>query len=385
MKKISVLGSTGSIGTQTLEVVSKYSDSFQIVGLTCGHNIDLFKKQLAEFKPYYAACTEEKDCIELNKEFPDIVFGYGMEGLCQAARLKEADIVVNSLLGMMGLRPTFAAIESGKDIAFANKETLVAGGSLMVEAVRDYNIHLLPVDSEHSAIFQSLQGYSGGGIKKLLLTASGGPFRGYTKEQLSSVTKAQALKHPNWSMGAKITVDSASMMNKGLEIIEASLLFGIDPDKIEVLVHPESILHSAVEFSDGAVIGQLGIPDMKIPIAYALSWPYRLPEVSNSVDLFKLGALHFEKPDPEVFRCLGLALKAIKAGHSYQIAMNASNEEAVAAFLNDQISFIQIPDIIEDCLSAHSWDEIINLDDVFATEEKSRALAKELIKKRIQY
>jgi len=381
MKKISILGSTGSIGTQTLEVISQFPEQFQVCGLTCGHNIELFREQVKKFKPYYAACAEESDCLKLNKEFPDVVFGYGMEGICTAASLEEADIVVNSLMGMMGLRPTFKAIESGKDIAFANKETLVAGGSLLVEAVRDYNIKLLPVDSEHSAIFQCLQG-AGSKIKKILLTASGGPFRGYTKEQLANVTKAQALKHPNWSMGAKITIDSATMMNKGLEVIEASLLFGVSPDDIEVLVHPESVLHSAVEFVDGAVIGQMGVPDMKVPIAYALSWPNRLPDISKSLNLFDIASLHFEKPDLEVFRCLALAKKAIAAGHSHQIAMNAANEEAVDAFLKDRITFNNIADVIEDTLNAHKWDEIINLEDVFATEEKSRALAKELIKKR---
>ena len=382
MKKISILGSTGSIGTQTLEVIKNHSDEFQVLALSCGHNIDLFKNQLREFKPVFAVCANEKDAKALSKEFKDIDFAYGIDGLCQLASLSESDIVVNSLLGMMGLRPTFAAVNAKKNIAFANKETLVAGGKFLTDAVKENGINLLPVDSEHSAIFQSLQGYQGGGINKILLTASGGPFRGFSKDQLASVTKAQALKHPNWSMGAKITIDSATMMNKGLEIIEASLLFGIDPSQIEVYVHPESILHSAVEFADGAILGQMGLPDMKVPIAYALSWPKRLSNVAKSVNLFELGALHFEKPDPKVFRCLALAYQAIKAGHSYQIVMNAANEEAVQAFLNDKISFTQIADVIEDTMSSSKATKITSVDDIFELEKQSRSLALDFINKK---
>lgn len=382
MKKISILGSTGSIGTQTLEVIKNHSDEFQVLALSCGHNIELFRKQLKEFRPKFAVCANEEDAKVLSKEYPGIDFAYGMDGLCQLSSLEECDMVVNSLLGMMGLRPTFAAINAKKNIAFANKETLVAGGSFLTDAVRANGIDLLPVDSEHSAIFQSLQGYQGGGINKILLTASGGPFRGYTQEQLLNVSKEQALKHPNWNMGAKITIDSASMMNKGLEIIEASLLFGIDPSKIEVYVHPESILHSAVEFADGAIVGQMGLPDMKVPIAYALSWPKRLSNVANSVNLFELGALHFEKPDLEVFKCLALAYKAIKAGHSYQIVMNAANEEAVQGFLKDKITFTQIADVIEDTMNASKAETINSVDDIFELEKQSRALALEFINHR---
>ena len=382
MKNISILGSTGSIGTQTLEVIRKHSDSFQLIGISCGHNIELFKKQLAEFKPKFASCAEESDCVKLKAEFPEIEFAYGMDGLCQCASLDGVDIVVNSLLGMMGLRPTFAAIESGKDIAFANKETLVAGGKFLTDAVKAKGIKLLPVDSEHSAIFQCIQNCDRSAVKKILLTASGGPFRGYTKEQLASVTKEQALKHPNWNMGAKITIDSATMMNKGLEIIEASLLFDIPSNNVEVYVHPESIVHSAVEFCDGAIIAQMGVPDMKLPIAYALSWPNRMSDVSNSADLFKLGALHFEQPDLNSFKCLKLAYQAIAEGHSYQIVMNAANEEAVAAFLNDKISFVQIADVIEDTMLHSKMTEIRALDEIFELDSVSRTLAKEFINKR---
>lgn len=381
MKRISILGSTGSIGTQTLDVIRTHSDEFSVVGLSCGHNIDLFRDQLAEFKPLFAACADEKDAAILSKEFPKIHFESKMTGLCNCASLFDADMVVNSLLGMMGIRPTFAAINAKKDIAFANKETLVAGGKLLTNEVKAKGIKLLPVDSEHSAIFQSLEGHKNAKINKILLTASGGPFRGYTKEQIALVTKEQALKHPNWNMGAKITIDSATMMNKGLEIIEAAHLFDVDADMIEVYVHPESVLHSAVEFTDGAIIGQMGVPDMRVPIAYALSYPNRLSNIAKSVNLFELKALHFEKPDPEVFRCLGLALKAIKSGHPYQIAMNAANEEAVAAFLKDKINFVQIADVIEETLMAKSWGEIKTVDDIFETEKCARDLAKGYILK----
>ncbi|MBR0521746.1 MAG: 1-deoxy-D-xylulose-5-phosphate reductoisomerase, partial [Firmicutes bacterium] len=288
-----------------------------------------------------------------------------------AASLVESDMVVNSLLGMMGIRPTYEAIKAGRSIAFANKETLVAAGSLIMAAVKEKGVSFLPVDSEHSAIFQSLQGSAGNPIERILLTASGGPFRGYTKEQLEKVTLAQALRHPNWSMGAKITVDSATMMNKGLEIIEASWLFDVPAEKITVLVHPESALHSAVEFADGSIIGQMGAPDMHIPIAYALSYPERIPGAGKPLDLAALGTLHFEKPDPEVFRCLGLAYSAIKAGGSFPCCMNAANEEAVAAFLKEKISFVQIADVVDHCLSHHDGRA---LDSVDAVEELEKAV-----------
>ncbi len=372
MKNLTVLGSTGSIGTQTLEIVRKHRDEFNISALTCGYNIDLFRKQIREFDPPFAVCAEEKDMEILRKEFPKTEFSFGLDGICTASSQSGADMVVNALLGMMGLKPTYEAIKAGKDIAFANKETLVTGGELIMKAVRESGIAFLPVDSEHSAIFQCLQGAAGNRIRKIILTASGGPFRGFTKEQLKSVTKEQALKHPNWTMGAKITVDSATMMNKGLEIIEACRLFDVPAKDIEVVVHPESAMHSAVEFEDGSIIAQMGRPDMKIPIAYALSYPRRLAGVGESMDLFKLSCMHFEKPDTEVFKCLRLAMDAIKKGGSYTVVLNAANEEAVAAFLSDRISFTGIADAVEEALNRHSRIEIHSLDDIFETEKSAR-------------
>ncbi|MCF0151330.1 MAG: 1-deoxy-D-xylulose-5-phosphate reductoisomerase, partial [Firmicutes bacterium] len=266
MKKITVLGSTGSIGTQTLDLIGRNPEEFTVACLTAGRNIDLFRSQLTRFNPRYAVVANSSDALQLSKEFPGIGFGYGMNGLVTAASMINSDMVVNGLLGMMGIRPTYEAIRAGRNIAFANKETLVAAGSLIMDAVKEKGVAFLPVDSEHSAIFQSLQGASGNPVRRILLTASGGPFRGYTAEQLQQVTLQQALKHPRWSMGAKITVDSATMMNKGLEIIEASWLFDLPAEKIQVLVHPESVLHSAVEFEDGSIIGQMGAADMRIPI-----------------------------------------------------------------------------------------------------------------------
>ena len=380
MKNLSILGSTGSIGTQTLDIVRKHSDEFKVIALTCGHNISLFREQLKEFSPKFAVCAEENDMKILSKEFPHIDFSYGLDGICTAASLEDVHMVVNSLLGMMGIKPTYDAILAGKDIAFANKETLVAGGEFIMKAVKEKGIAFLPVDSEHSAIFQCLQGAGNNKIKKILLTASGGPFRGYTKDQLQNVTKAQALKHPNWSMGAKITIDSATMMNKGLEIIEACRLFDVPAKDIEVVVHPESAIHSAIEFYDGSIIAQIGKADMRIPIAYALSYPQRLDNVADPLDLFKLGTMHFEKPDPNVFKCLGLAMKAIDLGGSYTIVLNAANEEAVAAFLKDRISFTQIGDAVEDALSKHSMTEIKEIDNIFEIEKEAREAVKEYIR-----
>ncbi len=376
MKRIVILGSTGSIGTQTLDVVRANPGEFEVVGLVCGRNTGLLRAQLAEFSPRMAVCAERADMEALRADFPAVRFACGMDGICSAAALPEADIVVNALIGMMGVLPTFAAISTGHDIAFANKETLVAGGRLIMDAVREKGVKLLPVDSEHSAIFQCLQGSAGNPVKKILLTASGGPFRGYTAEQLKGVTLEQALHHPRWNMGAKITVDSATMMNKGLEIIEAAHLFSIAPSRIEVVVHPQSVLHSAVEFADGSVIGQLGAADMRIPIAYALSYPKRLADAGRPLDLFSAGTLTFEKPDPAVFRCLGLAYAAIAAGHSHQICLNAANEEAVAAFLAGQIPFHRIADVVEEALTRHEASRPARAEDVLAVDDASRKAAR---------
>lgn len=379
MKTISILGSTGSIGTQTLEVVRTHPELFRVEALTAGHNTELLRQQIREFRPEFAVCAEMADAVQLAAEFPDVQFGYGNEAICAAASYGSSEIVVNSLLGMMGIEPTYKAIRAGKNIAFANKETLVAAGNLIMQAVKEEGIAFLPVDSEHSAIFQSIQGAAGNKVKKILLTASGGPFRGRSYEELKGVTKVQALKHPNWTMGAKITIDSATMMNKGLEIMEASWLFDMPASSIEVYVHPESVLHSAVEFEDGAVIGQMGTPDMKLPIAYALSWPKRLSDVSESLDLFRIGTLHFEKPDPEVFRCLGLAYRAIDEGGSSCLALNAANEEAVAAFLKDSIGFTQIADTVGYVLDRWNYSSLTSIDEIAEMEQAARSLAKEYI------
>ncbi len=381
MKKLAILGSTGSIGTQTLDVVKKYPDRFEVTALSCGHNITLFEKQLAQFAPELACVSDEKDALELSGKYPGTEFVYGEEGLKTVAAGSDSGMVVAALLGMVGIGPTLAAIEAGKDIAFANKETLVAGGQLVMEAVRRKGVAFLPVDSEHSAVFQALRASDGNSVHKIILTASGGPFRGFTAEKLAGVTKAQALKHPNWSMGAKITIDSATMMNKGLEVIEASWLFGMPASKIEVVVHPQSAIHSAVEFEDGSILAQIGAPDMRLPIAYALSFPERLPDPGRRFSFFDLGTMTFEKPDPKVFRCLGLAYRAIEQGGSYPIVLNAANEEAVAAFLADKISFVQIADLVEEALDHHSVTEITSLDDILEVERASRdSVRRNLIK-----
>ncbi|MBR5229278.1 MAG: 1-deoxy-D-xylulose-5-phosphate reductoisomerase, partial [Firmicutes bacterium] len=288
MKKITILGSTGSIGTQSLEVIRNNPDRFRVEALTCGSNADLMAEQIREFRPVFAVTASEEDALRLAKEFPYVEFAWGREGLVAAAT-GDCDMVLNSLMGMRGLEPTYHAIKAGKDIALANKETLVAGGQLVMDAVARYGVKMLPVDSEHSAIFQCLEGNEGRPVKKILLTASGGPFRGYSLEELEKVTLEQALKHPKWTMGAKITIDSATMMNKGLEVIEAKWLFGVEADDIQILVHPQSIVHSAVEFMDTSVIAQLGVPDMKIPISLALGYPDRLTSSDASLDFFGQG------------------------------------------------------------------------------------------------
>ena len=383
MKAITILGSTGSIGRQSLDVVRAHRSEFAVRALTCGKNISLFREQVKEFQPALAVCAEKEDAQGLAAEFPNTRFAWGPEGILEAAVYSDCDMVVNSLLGMMGIKPTYEAIRAGKAIAFANKETLVAGGSLIMDAVRKYGVDFLPVDSEHSAIFQCLQSRAGNPVRRILLTASGGPFRGFTKEQMRSVTKEQALKHPRWTMGAKITIDSATMMNKGLEIIEASWLFDLPADKIDVHVHPESILHSAVEFEDGSVLGQMGNPDMRVPIAYALSWPKRLPLTQaegmeggcvKPLDLFAAGTLHFEKPDLEAFTCLALAYKAIELGKSYPIVLNAANEEAVAAFLADRIPFYRIGELVEKAMELHKACPITCVEDIFEVERETREI-----------
>ena len=379
MKKIAVLGSTGSIGTQALDVIKQNPDKFSVTALSCGHNIKLFERQLEEFSPKTACVSDEKDALALSKKFPHMDIVYGKQGLKELASSCDAQMVVGALLGMMGIEPTLEAIRAGKDIAFANKETLVAGGELIMDAVKRYGVRFLPVDSEHSAIFQSLRASDGNQLRKIILTASGGPFRGYTAEMLAGVTKEQALKHPNWSMGAKITIDSATMMNKGLEVIEASWLFGVPAKDIEVVVHPQSAVHSAVEFADGSIIAQIGAPDMRLPIAYALSFPERLEDPGKKFSFFDIGSMSFERPDLSVFRCLALACRAIEQGGSYPIVLNAANEEAVAAFLADRISFTQIAECVEAALDSHSFTKITSLDDILAVEKTARISVQESI------
>ena len=355
-KKIVVLGSTGSIGTQTLEVVDSYSEYLSVLALCAGSNVTLMEKQIRKFGPSLAVMWSEeaaKDLKERVKDLPVKILS-GMDGLIEAATLAEADIVLTAVVGMIGIRPTIAAIEAGKDIALANKETLVCAGHIIMPLAAKKGVRILPVDSEHSAIFQSLHGEKGNKISKILLTASGGPFRNMTTEQLRTKTVEDALKHPNWSMGRKITIDSASLVNKGLEVMEAGWLFDVPVSKIQVVVHPQSILHSAVEFEDGAVIGQMGVPDMKLPIQYALFYPNRLPMNGNKLDLFAVKDMTFEKPDPEVFRGLALALRAAAEGGSMPTVFNAANELAVARFLDKKIGFLDIYDIIEKAMDAHT-------------------------------
>jgi 1-deoxy-D-xylulose-5-phosphate reductoisomerase len=354
VKYISLLGATGSIGMQTLDVIKSHSDRFELVAFSSGKNIELTKKIIQEFRPLLVSVAEKKDYEQLKQIFPDIHFSYGMDGLIEVAVFDKADILVNAVIGSVGLHPTLQAIEAGKVIAIANKETLVTAGHIVMDAAAKYNVPVLPVDSEHSAIFQCLQGENPKNIERLIITASGGSFRDLSRKELEQVTVDDALNHPNWSMGAKITIDSATMMNKGLEVIEAHWLFGLPYEKIDVLLHKESIIHSMVEFHDSSVIAQLGTPDMRIPIQYALSFPERLPAANGKrLDLAAMGKLHFQHMDLERFRCLHLAFEAGKAGGTLPTVLNAANEVAVQKFLKQEISFLQIEDLIEKALNSH--------------------------------
>ena len=377
MKKIAILGSTGSIGTQALDVIRHNRDKYKVTALSCARSLDLLRSQIREFEPLFVSVASEEDARQLSREFRDIVFFCGDDGLTEIASMKESDMVLNSLMGMRGLEPTLAAIEAGKDIAFANKETLVTGGELVMDAVAANGVKLLPVDSEHSAIFQCLQGNKDNKIKRIILTASGGPFRGYTLEQLSEVTLEQALAHPNWSMGDKITIDSATMLNKGLEVIEAKWLFDVPLDKIQVVVHPQSVLHSAVEFEDCSVIGQMGNPDMRVPIAYAFSYPERLDlsDTVESLDLFALDeGLTFHKPDTEVFRTVKMAYEACEKGGSYPVVLNGANEVLVDLFLRNKIKFIDIQNTLEKLLWEHDPVYNMTLEQILEEDHKIREL-----------
>lgn len=382
MKKISLLGSTGSIGTQCLEIIRENRDKYQVVALACGSNVDLLSEQIEEFSPVLAAVADEKAAQELQKNYPGTEISWGRQGLIDVA-CADCDMVVNGLMGIRGMEPTYHAIMSGIDVALANKETLVAGGEIIMKAAYEKAIKLLPVDSEHSAIFQCLEGNKGRNINRILLTASGGPFRGFSKEELEHVTLEQALKHPNWSMGKKITIDSATMMNKGLEVIEAKWLFDVDVEKIEILVHPQSILHSAVEFEDKSIIGQMGLADMRIPISFALCYPDRLPSKEPGLDFFSQGArMTFEKPDTEVFKCIKLAYESSKAGGTYPVTLNGANETLVELFLKKKIKFTDIQNILERILEAHSPAYNLDLEGIMEADRKARTEAYEQARRR---
>lgn len=370
MKKIAILGSTGSIGTQTLQVVEEQKD-LEVVALSCGGNIKLLEEQIRKFSPKLVSVWEEKDAVALRQNIADLQVKVvcGMEGLLEVATVPEAEILVTAIVGMLGIRPTIAAIEAGKDIALANKETLVTAGHIIMPLARKMGVSILPVDSEHSAIFQSLNGERHNKIHKILLTASGGPFRGRKREELKQIQVEDALKHPNWAMGRKITIDSSTLVNKGLEVMEAKWLFDVELDQIQVVVHPQSVIHSAVEYEDGAVIAQLGTPDMRLPIQYALYYPDRRPLSGKRLDLFALGQLTFEEPDTETFRGLALAYQAMKQGGNIPTVYNAANERAVALFLQRKISYLQITEIIEAAMNEISFAESPNLDQILATEQ----------------
>ena len=369
MKKIAILGSTGSIGTQTLEVVRENKD-IEVTALAAGRNIDLLERQIREFSPRLAAVWDEKLAAELKDRIRDLDTQVvsGMDGLIQVSTEEKTDILVTAIVGMIGIRPTMEAIRAGKDIALANKETLVTAGHLIMPLAKERGVSILPVDSEHSAIFQSLQGGQAGALKKILLTASGGPFRGKKREELKNVQVEDALKHPNWEMGRKITIDSSTMVNKGLEVIEAKWLFGVDVDQIQVVVQPQSVVHSMVEYDDGAVIAQLGTPDMKLPIQYALYYPQRRYLPGERLDFWRIGKLDFERPDTETFRALALAYQAGRAGGSFPTVFNAANEMAVAKFLDRQIGYLEITDLIGECMERHVNIPSPSLDEILDTE-----------------
>lgn len=371
MKKIAILGSTGSIGTQTLDVVREHSDELQVVALAAGTNKERLKEQIKEFHPKLVSLSDEKKAQELKEELAgeQVEVVCGMEGLIEVAGADSADVVVTAVVGMMGILPTMEAIKKGKDIALANKETLVTAGHLIIPMAKEYGVSILPVDSEHSAIFQSLQGEPKAALDKILLTASGGPFRGKSAEFLETVTLEDALNHPNWSMGPKITIDSSTMVNKGLEVMEAKWLFGVDYSQIEVVIQPQSIIHSMVQYVDGAIIAQLGTPDMRVPIEYALFYPERRSLSGDRLDFSKLSQITFEKPDYKVFRGLSLAIEAGKIGGTMPTVFNAANERAVAKFLKGEIKYTDIVRSIEKCMDAHKVSAHPDLEEILVTEQ----------------
>ena len=383
MKRITILGSTGSIGTQTLDVVRKNKDKFQVVAISANSSIDLLLEQIMEFSPKYVAVYNQESALKLKEMIPEninIEVLSGMDGLVKICQLEEVNVVLTAVVGMIGLVPTMAAIKAKKTIALANKETLVTAGELVMREAKKNNVEILPVDSEHSAIFQCLNGERKQDIEKIILTASGGPFRGKKREELDNEKKNEALKHPNWDMGRKISIDSSTLMNKGLEVIEAKWLFDVDVEDIEVVVHPQSIIHSMVAFRDSSVMSQMGCPDMRLPIEYALTYPERLKTDFERLDLAKVATLTFEKPDMETFPCLALAFKVLKLGGTYPAALNSANEFLVNEFLNDKIGFYDIPYYIEKTLDCHKNRVNPTLEDILEVDKETRAFLANLLK-----
>ena len=380
MKKIAILGSTGSIGTQTLDIVREQGD-IQVVAMAAGSNISLLEAQMREFRPSIVSVWDEKKAKELRTNTKDlgIKIVSGMEGLLEVSVIPESEILVTAIVGMLGIRPTIAAIKAGKKIALANKETLVTAGHIIIPLAKEYKVPILPVDSEHSAIFQSLQGAGDNKISRILLTASGGPFRGRKADELKNIQVEDALKHPNWSMGRKITIDSSTLVNKGLEVMEAKWLFDVALDQIQVVVHPQSVIHSAVEYQDGAVIAQLGTPDMRLPIQYALYYPERRNLSGRRLDLFEIADLTFEKPDTDTFRGLALAYRAMEKGGNIPTVYNAANEKAVSLFLDRKISYPEITELIEACMEDAEFIDHPDVDEILGTE----AAAYEFIEKKM--
>ena len=380
MKKIAILGSTGSIGTQTLDIVREQGD-IQVVAMAAGSNISLLEAQMREFRPSLVSVWDEKKASELRTNTKDlgIKIVSGMEGLLEVSVIPESEILVTAIVGMLGIRPTIAAIKAGKKIALANKETLVTAGHIIIPLAKEYKVPILPVDSEHSAIFQSLQGAGDNKISRILLTASGGPFRGRKSDDLKNIQVEDALKHPNWSMGRKITIDSSTLVNKGLEVMEAKWLFDVALDQIQVVVHPQSVIHSAVEYEDGAVIAQLGTPDMRLPIQYALYYPERRNLSGRRLDLFEIADLTFEKPDTDTFRGLALAYQAMEKGGNIPTVYNAANEKAVSLFLDRKISYPEITELIEACMENAEFIDHPDVDEILGTE----AAAYEFIEKKM--
>ena len=369
MKKIGILGSTGSIGTQTLEIVRSNED-LQVTALAAGSNVREMERQIREFSPQYAVMWAPEAADELKKKVADTGTKVlqGMDGLLEIAVMEQMDVLVTAIVGMIGIRPTIAAIQAGKTIALANKETLVTAGHIIMPLAAEKKVSILPVDSEHSAIFQSMHGENKDRVRKILLTASGGPFRGKKREELRDITVEDALRHPNWSMGRKITVDSSTLVNKGLEVIEAKWLFGVEPEDIQMVVHPESIIHSVVEYADGGIMAQLGMPDMKLPIQYALFYPDRRPMEGKRVDFYQLSSMTFEKPDTETFRGLSMAYDAVAKGGSMPTVYNAANEKAVALFLERQIRFLEIYDLIQGAMEQHKVIQNPSVEEILETE-----------------